>query len=111
VLGEVNGMSAQGPEAMEFGMIVASALLGSEFALVGMYLFQWKRGLSEAKLEPYLIVIYPLICSSVAAGLLMFYRGERSTTGIALQSLIFLSLLPNFVFIVILACTLVRRNN
>jgi len=104
-------MSAQGLEALGLGMIVSLALLGSEIVLVGMYLSQWKRGLSKAKLEPYLVVIYLLICSSVAAGLLVFYRGERSTTGIALQSFIFLSLLPNFVFIVILAPTLVRRDN
>ncbi len=104
-------MSAQGLEALGLGMIVSLALLGSEVVLVGMYLSQWKRGLSKAKLEPYLVVIYLLICSSVASGLLVFYRGERSATGIAFQSFIFLSLLPNFVFIVILAPTLVRRDN
>jgi hypothetical protein len=73
----------------------------------------WKvmKAVVKSKLEPYLVVIYLLICSSVASGLLVFYRGERSTTGIALQSFIFLSLLPNFVFIVILAPTLVRRDN
>ncbi len=76
--------------------------------LVGMYLPQWKRELGKAC--TYLLVIYPLICSSVAAGLLLFYREERSTTRIVLQSFIFLSLLPNFIFIVILVPTLVRRE-
>jgi hypothetical protein len=103
-------MSAQGLEALGLGMIVSLALLGSEIVLVGIYLSQWKRGLSRAKLEPYLVVIYLLICSSVVAGLLMFYRGEGSTTGLALQGLILISLFPNFVIIVILAVTLSRRD-
>jgi uncharacterized membrane protein len=107
---EVNGMSAQGLEALGLSMIVSLALLGSEIVLVGMYLSQRKRGLSRAKLEPYLVVIYLLICISAVAGLLMFYRGEGSTTGLALQSLILISLFPNFVIIVILAVILSRRD-
>jgi hypothetical protein len=103
-------MSAQGFEALRLGMIVSLALLGSEIVLVGMYLSQWKKGLSRAKLEPYLAVIYLLICSSVVAGLLSFYRGERSTAGLALQSLILISLFPNFVIIVILALALACRD-
>ena len=103
-------MSGQGLEALGLGMIVASILLGSEIVLVGMYLFQWKRGLSKAKLEPYLVVIYLLVFSSVAAGLIMFYRGERSTTGVALQNLVLMSLFPNFILIFILALTLGHRG-
>lgn len=103
-------MSVLGFEALGLGMIVSLALLGSEIVLVGMYLSQRKRGLSRARLEPYLVVIYLLICSSVVAGLLMFYRGEGSTTGLALQSLVLICLFPNFVIILILAVALSRRD-
>jgi hypothetical protein len=103
-------MTAQGLEALGIGMIVSLALLGSEIVIVGMYLSQWKRRLSRAKLEPYLIVIYLLICSSVGTGLLVFYRGETSTTRLAFQSLVLISLFPNFVILVILVFTLGRRD-
>jgi len=101
-------MSAQGLEVLGLGMIVSLALVGSAIVIVGMYLSQWKRGLSRAKLQPYLAVIYLLICSSVATGLLVFYRGEGSTTGLVFRSLVLISLFPNFVIIVILVLTLGR---
>ncbi len=104
-------MDAQELEALGLGMIISLGLLASEMFLVAMYLSQWRKGASRAKLQPYLVAIYFLICLSIAAGLLAFYRGEGSTPKPALQALALVSLFPNFVIIVVIVLTYVRGGD
>jgi len=106
----LNNVVAQELEVFGLGMIISLALLASEISLLGMYLSQWKRGVSTTKLQPYLVMIYVCMCCSLAAGFLTFYRGERYTVGLAFQGLVLISLFPNFVILVIIALTLALRS-
>ena len=104
-------MDAQELETLGLGMIISLGLLVSEIFLVAMYLAQWRKGLSRAKLQPHLLAIYLLICFSVAAGLLEFYRGESSTPKSALQALVLVSLLPSFIIVVVIILTYVHGRD
>ena len=75
----LNNVVAQELEVFGLGMMISSALLAAEILLLGMYLSQWKRGVSTTKLQPYLVMIYVSMCCSLGAGFLTFYRGEQYT--------------------------------
>jgi len=106
LLAGVHALAAQELEALGLSLIISLAVLASEILLVGMYLSAWRRGLSRKKLEPYLVLLYFLICCSIAVGFVSFYRGEASTVKLASQALVLISLFPNFVIIVILILSL-----
>ena len=106
----LNNVVAQELEVFGLGMIISLALLASEIFLLGMYLSQWKRGVSTRKLQPYLVMIYVSMFCSLGAGFLTFYRGEEYTVGLAFQGLVLISLFPNFVILVIVALTLALRG-
>jgi hypothetical protein len=91
-------------------MIASLAILAAEIVLVGMYLSQWRKGVSTTRLEPLLMMIYFLMSSSIVAGFFSFYRGEGATARLPLQSLVLISLLPNFVILLILVHTLGLRD-
>jgi cation transporter-like permease len=101
-------VSAQELEALGLGMTISLALLASTIFLLGTYLSQWKRGVTRAKLEPYVALIISLVCSSIAMGFLAFYL-PRFTVKLALQAFVVVSLFPNFVILLILALTYVHE--
>jgi hypothetical protein len=101
-------LSAQELESLGLGLTVSLALLASTIFLLGMYLSQWKRGVSRAKLEPYVALIILLVCFSIAVGFVAFYL-PRFTLKLALQAFVAVSLLPNFLILLVLALTYVHE--
>lgn len=93
-------------EALGLSVMVSLAVLVLEIAILGMYLSAFRRKTSRQKLEPYLVILYLLICCSTAAGFLIFYGGEASNFKTATQNLVLVCLVPNFAIIFILIHTL-----
>jgi len=82
--------------------MISLAMLALEVLVLGMYLSALRRRTSRKKLEPYLMILYLLICCSTAVGFLVFYRGEASNVKAATQALVLVCLIPNFAIILIL---------
>lgn len=82
--------------------MISLAMLVLEIAILAMYLSALRRKPSRQKLEPYLMILYLLICCSTALGFLVFYGGEASKVKAATQTLVLACLIPNFIIIFIL---------
>jgi hypothetical protein len=89
-------------EAFGLGIMISLAMLALEVLVLGMYLSALRRRTSRKKLEPYLMILYSLICCSTAIGLVSFYRGQASNFKTATQALVLVCLIPNFAIILIL---------
>ena len=89
-------------EALGLGIMISLAMLASEILILGLYLSALRRRTSRRKLEPYLMILYLLICCSTAVGLVSFYRGEASNLNTATRALALVCLIPNFIIIFIL---------
>ena len=103
-------MAAQEFEALGLGVMISLAVLVLEIAILAMYLSALRRKPSRQKLEPYLMILYLLICCSTAVGLLVFYGGEGSNFRAATQALVIVCLIPNFAIIFILMHSLGFRK-
>jgi len=99
-------LAAQELEALGLGVIVSLVVLVLQIAILGMYLSAFRRKTTRQKLEPYLVVLYLLICCSTALGFLVFYGGAASNFKTATQTLVLMYLIPNFAIIFILIHTL-----
>ncbi|MGA2240125.1 MAG: hypothetical protein ABSG74_13035 [Candidatus Bathyarchaeia archaeon] len=95
-------MAAQEFEALGLGVMISLAMLVLEIAILAMYLSALRRKPCGQKLEPYLMILYLLICCSTAVDFLIFYRGEASNVKAATQTLVVICLIPNFAIIFIL---------
>ena len=95
-------MAAQEFEALGLSIMISLAMLVLEIAILAMYLSALRRKPSRQKLEPYLIILYLLICCSTAVGFLVFYGGEASNFKASGQALVVVCLIPNFAIIFIL---------
>ena len=95
-------MAAQEFEALGLGVMISLAVLVLEIAILAMYLSALRRKPSRQKLEPYLMILYLLICCSTAVGFLVFYGGKAFNFKAATQALVAVCLIPNFVIIFIL---------
>jgi amino acid transporter len=99
-------LAAQEFEALGLGVMISLAMLVLEVAILAMYLSALRRKHSRQKLEPYLMILYLLICCSTAVGFIVFYGGEASNFKAATQALVVVCLIPNFAIIFILIHTL-----
>jgi amino acid transporter len=95
-------LAAQEFEAFGLGVMISLAMLVLEIAILAMYLSALRRKPSRQKLEPYLMILYLLICCSTAVGFLVFYGGKASNFKAATQALVVVCLIPNFAIIFIL---------
>jgi amino acid transporter len=103
-------LAAQEFEALGLGVMISLTMLVLEVAILAMYLSALRRKPSRQKLEPYLMILYLLICCSTAVGLLVFYGGEGSNFRAATQALVIVCLIPNFAIIFILMHSLGFRK-
>jgi nucleoside recognition membrane protein YjiH len=97
-------------EALGLGIMISLAMLASEILILGVYLSALRRRTSRQKLEPYLVILYLLICCSTAIGLVSFHGGQASNLKTATQALVLVCLIPNFVIIFILIHSLGLYN-
>ena len=89
-------------EALELSIMISLTMLAFEIPILGVYLSGLRKRTSRQKLQPYLMVLYLLICCSTAVGLVSFYRGEAPNFKTATQALVLECLIPNFVIIFVL---------
>jgi membrane protein YdbS with pleckstrin-like domain len=82
--------------------MISLAMLAFEILILGIYFSALRKRTSRQKLQPYLIVLYLLICCSTAVGLVSFYRGETSNFKTATQVLVMICLIPNLAIIFVL---------
>jgi hypothetical protein len=103
-------LPAQELEALGLDIMISVAMLVAEILTLGMYLSALRKRITRRKLEPYLMMLYLLICCSTAVGLVSFYGGEAASVKTATQALVLVCLIPNFVIIFILIHSLGLYN-